>query len=967
MLLIEIWMFVILFHLADQVKGLSRPSPRLSKVDIIQNPRITSTSSQPLDRRHFTFNSNQQFYHCQQNCKIEFMVFEQPITLSLSPNNELFHPNARLEIFNSDGSIQYEEHLDTTIPTHYEKYPIFKGYVNNQQNNWARITFRHDLIEKDVEEFLSPASMPQGNIDNQPLLFEGAFQLDSDIYHIKTSSTYKLAKRIDDPETDQHTYGSQTMHMVIYRDSDLVHEYTSDSLFRKRESVTDKKDTTTGIQSNDTIKANDSNDAVNDLVMCAMEELAYNRRMTGTYPMNPNTPSSGNSSVTEFSNLWEKRDFLSMSTTPGSGSSPTFSTTTFTNGCPTARKIAYIGAAADCSYVLFYGSTRYAKLQMINDWNVASAVFEKTFNVSLGLIYLQLSVPECPSKPRSDMNWNQACSNYYTINERLSDFSLWRGKRGEDGAALWHLMTRCSTGVKVGIAWLSQLCETQVSQQIEEDGSTEWVSGTGVSSITRDEWKVVAHEIGHGFGAIHDCTAHMCPCQGECGCCPLSDAVCSAGETYLMNPTSNVTTNEFSPCSISDICNAFPSIGYCLNSPDVRKIDVNSNNHHHSFSLCGNGILEPGEECDSGLTDSACCFAKTCKLKPGALCDDYSNQCCLNCAIAPKGTVCRPAVSECDSTEYCTGESSQCPADLYDTDGTLCANGTMKCASGVCTSRDLQCMTRGLRQNISEQCSFQKDSCLISCTDPKDPKNCLMLSGMFLDGTECGLAGYCQKGACVSTGALNTLKAWTEQNKSLAIPIYIFGSIAVLIIVGWIFWFCRRRYNRRRVLLLSTGAVASADKDKDSRPNSLLSNNINIPTIRNSQIIPYNQHHDISAVNDCETTIDNTNNNNSQGIDIFELEHLSSATTSTANNLGSVGISPIVTASKTIAPYNTTNIADFNSLEYNHSMNNNTTAATTTIGVKNPFLGYISNGKSTHHNASNQTTNHHRRVKSFVH
>ena len=56
------------------------------------------------------------------------------------------------------------------------------------------------------------------------------------------------------------------------------------------------------------------------------------------------------------------------------------------------------------------------------------------------------------------------------------------------------------TGVKVGIAWLSQLCETQVSQQIEDDGSYEWVSGTGVSSITRDEWKVVAHEVGHGFG-----------------------------------------------------------------------------------------------------------------------------------------------------------------------------------------------------------------------------------------------------------------------------------------------------------------------------------------------------------------------------------------------------------------------------------------------------------------------------------
>jgi hypothetical protein len=141
------------------------------------------------------------------------------------------------------------------------------------------------------------------------------------------------------------------------------------------------------------------------------------------------------------------------------------------------------------------------------------------------------------------------------------------------------------------------------------------------------------------------------------------------------------------------------------------------------------------------------------KLTNILLNSDYSNQCCLNCAIAAENTVCRPAVSECDMTEYCTGQSSSCPADLYDKDGSSCANGTMKCASGICTSRDQQCMARGLRQNISQQCSFQQDSCLISCTDPKDSRNCLMLSGMFLDGTECGLAGFCEKGTCVGTGA----------------------------------------------------------------------------------------------------------------------------------------------------------------------------------------------------------------------
>ncbi|KAI7887863.1 Metallo-peptidase family M12-domain-containing protein, partial [Mucor mucedo] len=627
---------------------------------------------------------------------LEFSAFDKWISLALIPNVDLFHPSAQLTVFNTNGSTN-----DTQLLRPHD-HLVYKGHVNNVTHQWARIIMRHDL------EYVLTLDIKSLN----------TFTVDSDIYHIKTTPNYHISKRHDDPNT-----GGE---MVIYRDSD---------------------------QQVDVLEKRDKHPSID--ITCAMEELAYNRRMTGSHaaPLSNVTDST-------FSNLWEKRTVLDVTPAP----------ITSTAGCPTARKIAYMGAAADCSYVLSYGSVRYAKLQMINDWNVASAVYEKTFNVSLGLIYLQISVPECPIKPKSSLVWNQACSNYYTINDRLSDFSLWRGKKGDDGAALWHLMTKCSTGVKVGIAWLSQLCETQCL--IVDDGSYEWVSGTGVSSITRDEWKVVAHEIGHGFGAIHDCTSHMCPCNGECGCCPLSETVCSAGDTYLMNPTSNVTTNDFSPCSISDVCNTFPNIGYCLNTPDLRT--------GGTFSLCGNGILEPGEECDPGLTDSPCCFAKTCKLKPNAVCD---NQCCLNCAIAPPDTICRPAVSECDSAEFCTGSNSSCPIDIHDKDGASCANGTMKCASGICTSRDQQCMARGLRQNISEQCSFQQDSCLISCTDPKDARNCLMLSGMFLDGTECGLAGFCEKGSCKGTGALNTIKAWTAKNKAIAIPVYLFGSIGILLII----------------------------------------------------------------------------------------------------------------------------------------------------------------------------------------
>lgn len=78
------------------------------------------------------------------------------------------------------------------------------------------------------------------------------------------------------------------------------------------------------------------------------------------------------------------------------------------------------------------------------------------------------------------------------LNTRLSIFSQWRGnKGGGDGAGLWHLLTACKTASEVGVAWLGQLCRVSAS------GSNGQVtSGTGVTATTRNEWQVIAHEIG---------------------------------------------------------------------------------------------------------------------------------------------------------------------------------------------------------------------------------------------------------------------------------------------------------------------------------------------------------------------------------------------------------------------------------------------------------------------------------------
>jgi hypothetical protein len=83
------------------------------------------------------------------------------------------------------------------------------------------------------------------------------------------------------------------------------------------------------------------------------------------------------------------------------------------------------------------------------------------------------------------------------LDNRLSAFSDWRGKRSNDGAGLWHLLSGCPTGDEVGIAWLATLCQTTMSSS----GNAS-VSGTAVSTAGRTEWQVIAHETGHNFGAI---------------------------------------------------------------------------------------------------------------------------------------------------------------------------------------------------------------------------------------------------------------------------------------------------------------------------------------------------------------------------------------------------------------------------------------------------------------------------------
>ncbi|ESO03887.1 hypothetical protein HELRODRAFT_99723 [Helobdella robusta] len=108
---------------------------------------------------------------------------------------------------------------------------------------------------------------------------------------------------------------------------------------------------------------------------------------------------------------------------------------------------------------------------------------------------------------------------------------------------------------------------------------------------------------------------------------------------------------------------------------------------------CGNGFLEPGEECDCGsfpdeVCSKACCNGTTCKLRPTAKC--ASGLCCelATCNMKSVEMVCRPVEDDCDVEDHCDGNSSLCGDDVKP-DGSMCTD-RQYCYNGKCQPRNAQ-------------------------------------------------------------------------------------------------------------------------------------------------------------------------------------------------------------------------------------------------------------------------------------
>ncbi|KAF1943083.1 zincin [Clathrospora elynae] len=655
-----------------------------------------------------------------------------------------------------DGAIVTHLNADGTIakeePIDRLQHKVYKGTAWLKRGaRWDQVGWARIGIRRDG---LAP-------------LFDGHFTVQHDHHHVKLATDYKATRMAADPDVELRVDDF----MVVFRDSDMGRNDDHTEL-RKR--------------------AGD--------VACPADDLLFNSQ-------DDDTVYGG------MSSLFRRQSDLQPG---GNGAGVNLvSTIGSTAGCPGTRKVALVGVAADCTYIQSFNKDKnLTQTNIISQMNQASELFESSFNISLGLAKVLITEPDCPTQQQQATPWNQACSGGVSIQDRLNQFSQWRGGQN-DQFSHWTLLSTCNTGSAVGLAWLGQACTA--GSQDNSGNSGETVAGANVVIKTSTEWQVIAHETGHTFGAVHDCTSDQCANSNLVSsqqCCPLSAANCDADGKFIMNPSTATGITRFSACSIGNICSALGRNSVkssCLtNNRDVTLL---------TGQTCGNGIVEGDEQCDcggaTGCGQNSCCNPDTCTFRNNAVCDDSNEDCCRNCQFASADTVCRASIGSCDPQETCTGDGPYCPADKNKPDGDGCGNG-LSCASGQCTSRDMQCKTvMGSYTQGNDTYACDNNNCMLSCASPEfGPRVCYGLQQNFLDGTECSGGGRCSNGDCKGASVGRAITIFIDSNLPLVIGLSAgIGGLIVLCIIGC----CWRSYRRRSKLRKYAAAAPPPSSHRGAR------------------------------------------------------------------------------------------------------------------------------------------------------
>uniref|UniRef100_A0A672QFM8 Disintegrin and metalloproteinase domain-containing protein 10 n=1 Tax=Sinocyclocheilus grahami TaxID=75366 RepID=A0A672QFM8_SINGR len=226
-----------------------------------------------------------------------------------------------------------------------------------------------------------------------------------------------------------------------------------------------------------------------------------------------------------------------------------------------------------------------------------------------------------------------------------------------------------------------------------------------------------AHEVGHNFGSPHDSGSECTPGESK-----SQDKKERGNYIMYARATSGdkLNNNKFSVCSVKNISQVLEKKrGSCF---------VESGQ-----PICGNGLVEPGEECDCGYSDQCkdeCCYDanqpdnKKCKLKPNKVCSPSQGPCCTGeCSYKSRNEKCREE-SECAHRGMCNGASAQCPTSEPKANFTACHGDTQVCLNGGCSGSICEKYGLEVCTCASVDGKDETELCHVCCMEKMNPSTC---------------------------------------------------------------------------------------------------------------------------------------------------------------------------------------------------------------------------------------------------
>ncbi|XP_059917311.1 disintegrin and metalloproteinase domain-containing protein 10-like [Gadus macrocephalus] len=226
-----------------------------------------------------------------------------------------------------------------------------------------------------------------------------------------------------------------------------------------------------------------------------------------------------------------------------------------------------------------------------------------------------------------------------------------------------------------------------------------------------------AHEVGHNFGSPHDSGTECTPGESK-----SQDKKEKGNYIMYARATSGdkLNNNKFSSCSVRNISQVLEKKrGNCF---------VESGQ-----PICGNGLVEPGEECDCGYSDQCrdqCCYDanqpdnKKCKLKPNKVCSPSQGPCCTpDCSYKGRNEKCRDE-SECAHQGMCNGVTAMCPTSEPKANFTACHGETQVCLNGGCSGSICEKYGLEVCTCASQDGKDETELCHVCCMEKMNPNTC---------------------------------------------------------------------------------------------------------------------------------------------------------------------------------------------------------------------------------------------------